>query len=258
MWIESGILQNHEKLDHCKLSKAFNKFQYHWYKLCRNGKGIRYVKIFIIYALPFKKYANKLHFLYIYVGIFYYRPDFSEPKLLNLRFFNQSLFFYSSPPDCLEEAFSYSLIQNCQTSYPVPIPQRFELIFDKRCCLSYERTVSGEFSVEEVICSFRQNLETCILEIRQIEKELELNCVKLLNPKKREIVDGNMDFEIMTLPEAMSQLTKEDLIIEKILGQEVVVEESIKCCVCEADKNRNSTNNSTQNGTENGTSFFMF
>ena len=186
----------------------------------------------------------------MYIGIFYYRSDYSEPKLLSLRFLNQSLLFYSSPPDCLEEAFSYSFIKYCQTSYPFPIPLSFELILDKRCCLSYERTIAGEFSVDEVICSFRQNIETCILEIRQVQKELEGNCRSILNSTKKET--GEMEGEIITLPEAMRQLGKEDLMIEKILGQDTVVEESIKCCICDADKNRNSTNS-----TENGTSFFM-
>lgn len=153
----------------------------------------------------------------------------------------------------MEEAFSYSLIRNCQCSYPFPIPLNFELIFDKRCCLSYERTIAGEFSVDEVICSFRQNLETCILEIRQVQKELEGNCNNILSTTRKEI--GEMDGEIMTLPEAIRQLAKEDLLIEKMLGEDTTVEESIRCCICEADKNRNNTNST--NSDRNETSYLM-
>jgi hypothetical protein len=156
----------------------------------------------------------------------------------------------------LEEAFFYSLIKHCKTDYPVPKPQDYELIFDLKCCLSFELRVSGEFSVTETFCSFRQNLETCLLEIRLIQKKLEESCEKFNIAKKNE--SGNFEtisdpiVEMMTIQDGISQLEKDDLKIAKILGNDVVIEESIKCCSCEKEKQVNRTT-TAENKTNNET-----
>jgi len=91
-------------------------------------------------------------------------------------------------------------------------------------------------SIDGILCSFRQNLEVCILEIKQVQKHFNEGCKNLKQTMSSEDID-NFSPNIRTIEK---ELKKEDDYLEALLGISLPEEQIVKVCE-EAEKTDKSS-----------------
>ena len=126
-----------------------------------------------------------------FLGVYVEKEGDNNINMLNLRLLKNSAAFYSKNSEsdqfCLQDGFNYNEIKDCEIEYKV----KFQSIndIDTACCLKYKRNLGGGIEYEEKICSFRQNIEICVLEIKQVQKHLINGCLGLKNTLSKEDLD---------------------------------------------------------------------
>ena len=169
-----------------------------------------------------------MHIYSFFLGVYVEKEGDNNINMLNLRLLKNSAAFYSKNSEsdqfCLQDGFNYNEIKDCEIEYKV----KFQSIndIDTACCLKYKRNLGGGIEYEEKICSFRQNIEICVLEIKQVQKHLINGCLGLKNTLSKE----DLDFLSPNLKDIEKELKKEDFYLKETLGVSLPENQIIKIC----------------------------
>ena len=179
-----------------------------------------------------------------------------EVKIFNIRLLSDSIaiYYHNSDSDefCLEEGFKYFEIIDCVIRYKSKIFATDPYI-DESCCISYKRVLTGGLFFEETICSFRQSVEVCIMEIRQIQKHLTYGCLSF----KESMTNDDIETFSPNIRDIEKEIKREDIYLKNLLGTSLPENQIIKVCNDNSQKEGNYKNpnnftliNKNQNNTD--------
>lgn len=161
------------------------------------------------------------------IEVYYDRSDYADVlHLFTMRALTKSfgLSSYQNYKYCLEEAVSYSTIDNCRVGHGHFI----NLVAIRNnpnvsCCVFYNRTWENNTMTLEYICSTKTSLDICVFEARQIQRQISDRC--------REI-QYKEEAKNHTYEQVYEELLGQDRTIQENLDLEPRERGNIKCCAC--------------------------
>lgn len=145
-----------------------------------------------------------------------------------MRFLLSSAAFYSHDRDtdkfCLEDGFKYFEINDCEVQFRVNIASSAEI--DSFCCIQFKRNLNGGLSIDVKLCSFRQNLEACVLEIKQTQKQLHDRCKYLTST----LSPDDIATYAPNIKDIEKELKKDDDYLAGLIGISFSDDQALKVC----------------------------
>ena len=143
-----------------------------------------------------------------------------------MRFLLSSTAFYSHDRDtdkfCLEDGFKYFEIKDCEVQFRVTTSADI----DSYCCIQFKRNLNEGLSIDVKLCSFRQNLEACILEIKQTQKQLNDGCKYLTSA----LSSDDISTYAPNIKDIEKELKKDDDYLAGLIGISFSDDQALKVC----------------------------